>query len=323
MNTSKDLYKVLGVSKNASKDEIKKAYRELARKYHPDLNPDDKNAEEKFKEIQEAHEILSDEEKRKSYDAFGSAGFTGQRGGGANYQYTYNGQDIPNVEDLFKDIFDFNAQSQSSRRSRSSDPFKDLFGFGTRQQQPQKPKNTEHDITIDFLTAINGGSRDITISSRSSDGKVKKEKISFKVPAGVEDGSKIRIQGKGEQLGNQRGDLYLKVKISPHPIFRRDKNNIYMDLPITYYEAVSGAQVDVPTIDGSAKLKIPPNVQTGMKLRLKEKGIKDLKTRKKGDQFVVLKVHMPDKYDENARKMIDELGSNYPYDPRKELSKYL
>ncbi|NIP30657.1 MAG: DnaJ domain-containing protein, partial [Candidatus Dadabacteria bacterium] len=220
MSKTKDLYKILGVSKNASKDEIKKAYRDLARKYHPDLNPNDKKAEEKFKEVQAAHEILSDDEKRKSYDMFGSAGFgqgfNGQRGGpgGPNYQYTYSGENIPGFEELFKDIFDMGGGGPSSGRYKSSDSFKDLFGFGTKQRQTRKPKNIEHSLTIDFITAIKGGKRDITINSKSPSGKLKKEKINFKIPAGVEDGSKIRIQGKGEQIGNLRGDLLLKIKIS-------------------------------------------------------------------------------------------------------------
>lgn len=324
MAKATDYYKILGLSKNASKEEIKKAYRELARKYHPDLNSGDKKAEEKFKEIQEAHEVLSDDEKRRSYDMFGSAGFSagGSRGnqghpGGFSYSGNFSG-----FEDIFKDIFGFEGSTRTSHRT--SDPFKDIFGFTSGGGfETEKNKNIEHQTNIDFSTAINGGTRDITIKSHDARGNKTSEKITVKIPPGVDNGSKIRVQGKGEISRGKRGDLILKVRVSPHPIFKREKDNIYLELPITFYEAALGTKVEVPTIDGRASVVIPPGVQNGTKLRLKNKGVKNVKTTKRGDQFVVVKITMPKKMVDKVKKQLEEISSENPYNPRKDFEKYL
>lgn len=331
MSESKDYYKILGLPRTATKEQIKKAYRDLARKYHPDLNPGDKKAEDKFKEIQEAHEVLSNEEKKKQYDMFGNAGFSGQgrsgSGFGGGQRYTYSTEDISGFEDVFKDIFGFGGGASGGAYQRRSaggtEGFRDIFGFGGGRQQQRKPKDIEHSLTIDFFTAIKGGTRDLTISSKPPSGRVNNEKITVKIPPGVDTGSKIRVQGKGEQLNGARGNLILNVKVTPHPVFRREKNDIYLNLPVTIYEALFGAEVEVPTIGGSAKLVIPPGVQSGTKLRLKDKGVEDIKTKSKGDQFVVLQISMPEKPDENVKNLIKELGENHPYNPRKKLSQYI
>lgn len=327
MSKVKDYYNTLGITKSASKDEIKKAYRDLARKYHPDLNPDNKNAEDKFKEIQEAYEVLYDDQKRQQYDTFGSSGFNSQAGGGPGFSgsYTYSG-DIPSFDDIFKDIFNFSGGQGGPRqqtRGRTGN-INDLFGnFGRGAGfSEQKPKNTQHEITVDFDTAIKGGTKDLTINSRDTRGKQKSEKLSVKIPPGVDTGSKIRVQGKGEQVGNKRGDLILMVKVQPHKIFRRDKNNIVVDLPITFYEAALGTKVDVPTIDGKAQMVIPPGVQNGSKLRLKNKGVKNIKTGNNGDQYVIIKVVMPDKADKKVLDKLEEIKNSSPYNPRIELEKY-
>ncbi len=329
MSKVKDYYKTLGIAKSASKDEIKKAYRDLARKYHPDLNPDNKNAEEKFKEIQEAYEVLYDDQKRQQYDAFGSTGFNSQAGGGPGFSgsYTYSG-DIPSFDEIFKDIFSYAGGRGGSSRQQTrgrSDPLNDLFGnFGRGAGQTrQKPKNTQHEITVDFDTAIKGGTKDLTINSRDTRGKQKSEKLTVKIPPGVDTGSKIRVQGKGEQVGNKRGDLILKVKVLSHKIFRRDKNNIVIDLPVTFYEAALGTKVEVPTIDGHAQMVIPPGVQNGSKLRLKNKGVKNIKTGNNGDQYVIIKIVMPDKTDKDLLTKLEEVKNSYPYNPRKEFEKYI
>ncbi len=333
MAAVKDYYKILGVSKNATKDEIKKAYRNLARKYHPDHNPDDKSAEEKFKEVQEAHEVLSDDEKRKTYDMFGSAEFrpggqtTWRRAGdpgGGSYQYTYSAQDFPGFEDIFKDIFGFGSEPRTRRaRSRGTgDAFRDIFGYGSREQ-PVKGKDLEYQIEVDFDTAIKGGVRDITIN-REKLGDVTTEKLSVKIPPGVSTGSRIRVQGKGESgTRGDQGDLYLKIKVKPHSIFRRRQDDIYLELPITIYEAALGKRVDVPTIDGTAKVAIPPGVQNGTKLRLKGKGVQNLKSKHRGDQYVEVKIVMPDNIDDKDKEIYEELAKANPYDPRKELSRYM
>lgn len=333
MGSVKDYYKILGVSKDANKDEIKKAYRSLARKYHPDHNPDNKEAEEKFKELQEAHEVLSDEEKRKAYDMFGSAEFspggqtTWRRAGdtgGNNYQYTYSSQDFPGFEDIFKDIFGFGGQPRSRRStgSRGAGGFRDIFGQ-SRREQTVKGKDLEYQIEVDFDTAMKGGVRDITIS-RQKLNNVNTEKLSVKIPAGVTTGSRIRVQGKGESgsRGDQ-GDLFLRIKVKAHPIFKRRQDDIYLEVPITFYEAALGKRVDVPTIDGTAKVSIPSGVQNGTKLRLKGKGVPNIKSKKRGDQFVEVKIVMPDNIKESDKKIFEELAESNPYDPRIKFSKYM
>lgn len=334
MASVKDYYKILGVSKNADKAEIKKAYHSLARKYHPDHNPDNKDAEEKFKEIQEAHEVLSDDEKRKTYDMFGSAEFrpdgqtTWRRAGdpgGSNYQYSYSSQDFPGFEGIFKDIFGFGGEPRArgaGARGRGGGGFRDIFSNVTREQ-PVKGKDLEYQIEVDFDTAIKGGVRDITIS-RQKLNNVNTEKLSVKIPPGVSTGSRIRVQGKGESGGRgDQGDLYLKIKVKPHPLFTRRLDDIYLELPVTIYEAALGKQIDVPTIDGTAKITIPPGVQNGTKLRLKGKGVPNLKSKKRGDQYVEVKVIMPDDIKESDKKVFEDLAKSSPYDPRTKLSDYI
>jgi len=331
----KDYYQILGISKDASKEDIKKAYRNLARKYHPDLNPDNKNAEEKFKELQEAHEVLSDEEKRKTYDMFGSAEFrpggqtTWRRAGdpgGGNYNYTYSSKDFPGFEDIFKDIFGFGTGPRARRstgRGTGGNTFRDIFSNYSSREKPAKGKDLEYQIEIDFDTAIKGGGRDITIS-RQKLNNVNSEKLSVKIPPGVATGSKIRIKGKGESGGRgNKGDLYLRIKVKPHPILKRKLDDIYLELPVTFYEAALGKQVDVPTIDGAAKLSIPPGVQNGTKLRLKGKGVQNIRTKARGDQYVVVKIVMPDNIKEGDKKIFEELAESNPYDPRTKFSKYM
>lgn len=333
MAAARDYYKILGVSKNASKEDIKKAYRSLARKYHPDLNPDDKMAEEKFKELQEAHEVLSDEEKRKTYDMFGSAEFrpggqtTWRRAGdpgGSSYQYTYSSKDFPGFEDIFKDIFGFRGDPRARRGTRrgTGGAFRDIFTYASREK-PTKGKDLEYQIEIDFNTAIKGGVRDISIS-RQKLNNVITEKLSVKIPAGVATGSKIRVQGKGESGGRgDKGDLYLRIKVKPHPIFKRKQDDIYLELPITYYEAALGKQVDIPTIDGTAKVSIPSGVQNGTKLRLKGKGVQNVKTKARGNQYVEIKIVMPDNIKESDKEIFEKLAESNPYDPRTKFSRYM
>lgn len=328
---TKDYYKILGVSKSATKEEIKKAYRNLARKYHPDLNQGSADAEEKFKEVQEAHEVLSDPEKRKTYDMFGSAEFrpggrtTWRRadGGpgpqGGSYEYSYDARDFPGFEDIFKDIFGFGGGGRQGRSRGES--FKDIFNYAT--QRSPRGRDIEYQIEIDFETAIRGGVRDISIN-RQRQGSVTTEKLSVKIPPGVDDGSKIRVQGKGEAGGSgTKGDLYLKVKVRPHPIFKRKNDDIYLEVPITFYEAALGKTIEVPTVDGAASVTVPAGVKGGTKLRLKGKGAPNLKSGKRGDQYVDLRIVMPETIGEQEKKLIEEMASSNPYNPRVKFGKYL
>ena len=326
MSASKDYYKILGVPRNASKEQIKKAYRELARKFHPDLNPNDKSAEDKFKEIQEAYEVLSKDDKRKQYDMFGTAGFNqGRPGGRQGWQgstggFRYTG-DFGGFDEVFRDVFGFGSATGPGRRA-GQDPFSDIFGF--TEQSAGSRKDIEHEITIDFQTAINGGDRELNIKSHGAAGTQTTEKISVKIPAGVMNGSKIRVAGKGESdRRGVRGDLILTVKISPHPVFRREKDDIFLDLPVTFYEAALGAKINVPTLEGSASVVVPKGVKSGTKLRLKGKGVTNIKTGKKGDQFVVIKIEMPDKIASDLESELETIREHYPYNPRKKLEEYI
>jgi DnaJ-class molecular chaperone len=314
MAPNKDYYKTLGVSRNASSEEIKKAYRKLARRYHPDLNSGKKEAEEKFKEIQEAYEVLSKEDKRKAYDMYGSSGFQGFPPGQERTTWRWSEESAPRGD------FKFSFGDIGG--------IEDIFGeiFGTREQSSgtSRVRDLEYDIEVDFETAIKGGVRDIKLTREMGGGKISTETISVKIPVGVDDGSRIRIPGKGEAGGRgTSGDLYLRVKVKPHPIFKRNHDDIYLEVPITFYEAALGAQINVPTIDGTATVTIPPGIQNGTRLRLKGKGVPNIKNKERGDEYVVVKIVMPEHVSENAKKRFEELAKTSPYNPRINLEKYM
>ncbi len=315
MNAEKDLYAVLGVPRNATQDQIKKAYRDLARKHHPDMNQGDKKSEEKFKEIQHAYETLSDPEKKKTYDMFGTSGFGGQRAGGGSYRQYSRG--FPDIDEIFKDIFSQGGGAYGMGGAGGS--FGDIFDFGNVRQQPRRPKNIQHTLTLDFETAVKGGEKELLLKSPESGTK----KITVKIPAGVKTGSKVRLPGKGEQMNSMAGDLILEIKVLSHPVFKRENDDIYIDLPLTVYEAALGTLIDVPTIESPVKLTIPPGVGSGTKMRLREKGVRNPKTGKRGDQFVIVQIAMPKESSEDMKKLMDEIKEKYPYDPRKKLLQYL
>jgi len=200
--------------------------------------------------------------------------------------------------------------------------FRDIFSYASREK-PTKGKDLEYQIEIDFNTAIKGGVRDISIS-RQRLNNVITENLSVKIPPGVATGSKIRVQGKGESGGRgDKGDLYLRIKVKPHPMFKRKQDDIYLELPITYYEAALGKQVDVPTIDGTAKVSIPSGVQNGTKLRLKGKGVQNVKTKVRGNQYVEIKIVMPDNIKESDKEIFEKLAESSSYDPRTKFSRYM
>ena len=308
MKTEKDPYSVLGVTRNATQDQIKKAYRDLARKHHPDMNQGDKRAEEKFKEIQQAYEILSDSEKRKNYDMFGTSDFGGQRPTGGSYRQYSRG--FPGIDEIFKDFFSQGGASSATMGGS----FGDIFDFGEARRQQRRPKTISHSITLDFKTSVKGGEKELII--KSPDGKTKI--VTVKIPAGVKTGSKIRLPSK-----NQQEDIVIEIKVLPHPVFRREADDIYIDLPLTIYEAALGTHIEVPTIESPVKLTIPPNVKSGIKMRLKEKGVKNPRTGKRGDQFVILQIAMPEESDKRITNLMNELKEKYSYDPRKKLAQYL
>lgn len=288
---AKDPYSVLGVSKTATADEIKKAYRKLARQLHPDVNPNDKKAEERFKEVSASFEILGDEQKRKNYDEFGPdalrTGFDPQRA--REYQRWTSGQG-------------FSAQgAQGGNPFEQFGGFDDIFeqffygggrGRGRAQaprQQPVAGADVEATLEVDLLQALRGDEVEIKLSSQSKALKVR-------LPQGIDDGERIRLVGQGQAspTGGPSGNLYLTVRTRHHPRLRRDGNDLFLEVPISLPEAIKGASIEVPLVAGTVKMKIPPGVSGGEKLRLRGKGVQK-KSGEPGDLFAVLTIKAPNK----------------------------
>ena len=295
----KDYYAVLGVSKDASKADIKKAYRKLAQQYHPDANKDDKNAESRFKEITEAHSILSNDEKRAEYDQMRSFvdaggqrfyGFGPNRGGG-NVRV--------NIGDLFGDD-----------GGMGGSVFEDLLGgMGFGRRGPMKGQDFETEVQLSFDEAIAGS----TVAVNGT---------KVKIPAGVGDGGRVRIPGKGGE-GNPPGDLYVRVRVSPHPVFRSEGGgNLGIDLPVTIAEAALGAKIEVPTLDGSVTVKIPAGTQDGKKLRVRGKGAPRPKGGH-GDLHVTVRVEVPQKLSRTEKDLLEKFAAAHKDSPRQHLESYL
>ncbi|QDT66435.1 DnaJ C-terminal domain-containing protein [Calycomorphotria hydatis] len=308
---AEDYYKTLGVSREASADEIRKSYRKLSKENHPDANPDDKSAAKRFQEVQEAYGVLGNAEKRAQYDRYGHA-FQGAAGGGPQYRWSSGGgggAGPVDIGDIFGEGFDLN------------DLFGGMGGGGgggrrSASPRPRRGADVRTEITVPFHVAAKGGNYDLTLNREG-----RTETISVKVPAGVADGSTIRLSGQGSPgsgAGASAGDLLITVHAAAHPYFRRDGNNLLVDVPLTPAEAALGAKVDVPTLDeGTIVLTIPPGTSTGKKLRLRGKGIPDRKTGTPGDQFVVAKVVVPESLTDEQRAAYESLrdvGAGNPRD---------
>lgn len=298
----RDLYDVLGVSRSASDEEIKKAYRRLANKYHPDRNPGDKEAEAKYKELTNAHDVLSDPEKRKQYDMFGSTtgagGFPGG-GGGGGFPGGFQGNVDPQAaEELFRNLFGGAAPGGGF-------DFGGMFGGGgrkagkTRSGGRQRPaEDVEADVTVPFETAATGGTVSIAVGGRT---------IDVKVPAGIEEGKRLRVPASA----TGSADVYLKVHIEPHPYYKRDGNDVLLEVPISMPEAVLGGKVDVPTLGGETlTVKVPAGTSSGGRLRLKGRGIAG------GDQYLVFKIVAPSKPSEATQELMKQFAELNPADPR-------
>lgn len=302
MATKKDYYEILGVAKGALGDDIKKAYRRLAKKYHPDKNPGNKEAEEKFKLISEAYAVLSDKSKRQEYDTYGMGGF----------QQRYSEEDIfkgANFGDLFKDlgfgggdIFSmiFGRQAGKGGRQRSQ-----TFDFGdyiTREQQAPKELDLNYELEIPFMDAIRGAEKRISFSTHHGT-----EDVNVKIPQGISTGKKLRLQGKGnmDPRTGRFGDLYITVKVGEHPVFKRVGNDIHMTKEIGLTDALLGTTVEVSTIDGPKVVKIPAGAK---KVRLRGLGVSDPKGSR-GDQYVETEVELPKKLSDRQKTLIEELRS--------------
>jgi len=375
MAQREDYYKTLGVKRTAAQEEVRKAYRRLARKYHPDLNPGDKAAEEKFKHLSEAYDVLSDPKKREIYDKFGTYSDNirdaGRGPAGAGFDFDWS---------VFTGGAGTEAGSSSSGGFR--DIFSELFGGGaTRttthaQPQPQRGADIEIPLALSFEEAINGLTTNINVrrsetcarcggAGEASTGQLmcvtcqgtgkistgggflrfdqpcgdcngagkrrppcqgcngkgslpKYETVKVRIPAGVDTGSRVRVNGKGE-AGTKNappGDLYIITNVSPHPIFMRKGDNIYCWVPITLPEAALGAKIEVPTVAGKAQLRIPPGTQSGQVFRLREKGAPSLRGNTRGDQYVEVRVVLPKIIDEDSKNLLREFAKRNPENPR-------
>lgn len=304
-------YEVLGVKPNASEDELRKAFRKLAKQYHPDLNQGNKAAESKFKDINAAYDLLSDPEKRTRFDrgeidaegretfartyANAGGGGYGPRartygwpgGGHTEFRFGSGGGEHEDISDLFAHVFGDRGA-----------------GFGASTEAPGRGRDRKHQVTIDFLDAVNGARRRMTLPDGRS--------VDVAVPAGIEEGQTLRLKGLGEPVRGAQpaGDLLLEIHITPHALFRRSGNDIHMDLPISLPEAIVGARVTVPTPTGKVAVKVPPGSNTGSVLRLKGKGVTG------GDQYVTLKIVLPEHVDEELAEFIKDWSRRHNYDPR-------
>jgi molecular chaperone DnaJ len=356
----KDYYDILGVDRKASQDEIKKAYRKLARKYHPDLNPGDKSAEQKFKELNEAYEVLGDEKKRAEYDQYGRSPFDG---GGPGFDYrTYTSSDrfdFGGFGDIFSDLFGAGGRTAAAA-SKGSDlvmglelsleeaftgvtkaisfaremQCKDCGGLGAETyQQCDRCRGTGKVHTSkgffkmsEYCDACGGSGRKITKACRSCAGRgriIRPESIKVKIPAGADTGSRVRIRGMGGpgQGGGPPGDLQIEITVREHPVFKRLGDKIYVEVPVTFGEAALGAKIEVPTLDGTSAMTLPAGTQGGQKFKLTGKGFPSAKTGKRGDQYVTIKVAVPKNITDRAKAAIQEIETLYRESPRKGMVK--
>jgi curved DNA-binding protein len=320
---AEDYYEILGVSKTASQDDIQKAYRKLARKHHPDLNPDDKTAKEKFQKVQAAFDVLNDPKKRELFDKYGSA--YEAAGAGAGPQGGYGGGWQPQGGPQgFEDI-DL-SQLFGGGGGGAGSPFADLFGGfrksgggggRRRSRTAEEPgADVQSEVEVPFQTAIVGGK--IQFGLQRPDGKV--DQIEVKVPAGVKEGAKIRLRGQGGPGvgGGSDGDLLLTVHVAAHPSFQRRGNDLIVRLPITLAEAVDGAKVDLPTPSGTITLRVPPRTSSGSKLRVKGHGVKP-KSGDPGDLYAEVQVMLPPAIDDASAEAIRKLDQANPSTPRRDL----
>jgi DnaJ-class molecular chaperone len=291
----RDYYEVLGLSRGASDEEVKKAYRKLAAKHHPDRNPGDKEAESKFKEVSAAYEVLSDRDKRKQYDTYGHAppgGFPGAGGGfpGGGGQYV----DPAAAEELFRNLF-----GEGGGPGGGFD-LGDLLGGGRKRRGRSRPQpdEIESEVTVPFDVAANGGSVQIRVGGRT---------IDVKVPAGITDGKKLRVPA----AATGSADVLLRVKVAPHPYFKLDGTDVTLEVPVSAAEAVLGTKVEVPTAGGDRlTVKVPAGTSSGAKIRLRGKGVGG------GDQYLVIKVVAAPPADDKARKLMEEYARLSPQDAR-------
>jgi len=303
----RDPYEVLGVAKTASADEIKQAYRKLAKRLHPDLNPGNAKIEQQFKEVSAAYHLLSDAEKRRRYDA-GEIDASGaeraeQRRYYRNYADGGPGQKYRG--------FSFDDTSDLGDMAGGEDLFANLFGHRRSNQKVRmRGADVSYEATVEFLEAALGARKRLTLT----DGKV----IDFTIPPGTAEGQTLRLKGQGlPGFGDAPpGDAFIEIKVKPHAQFRREGQDIHIELPVTLQEAVLGGSIEVPTIDGRVSMTVPKGSNTGTTLRLKAKGVMNAKTHERGDEYVHLKVVLPSQKDEKLTEMVERWAKDNPYKVR-------
>ncbi len=347
--SKEDYYQTLGVDKSASSDDIKKAYRRLAMKYHPDRNQSNKDAEVKFKKINEAYSILSDEQKRANFDQFGHAGVDPNMGGGAGAAGF--GDIFGGFSDIFEDLFSGGGGRQQTRQQKGSD-----LGYQMNLTLEEAIQGCEQQINVPILshcehcdgTGAKPGSSPITCSTCNGNGQVrlqqgfiaiqqtcpqcrgagkiikdrciqcngngrskKRTSLSVKIPAGVSEGDKIRLSGKGEAgpNGGPSGDLFIQINVKPHKIFTREEDDLYCEVPISFIDAALGNQIEVPTIKGKVTIKIPAETQTGALFRLRDKGVKSARTQHTGDLLCRVLVETPIRLTQEQKQLLQQLDT--------------
>jgi len=320
----KDYYKILGVDRKATQKEIKQAYRRLARKYHPDLNPGNKSAGDKFKEINEAHEVLSDTEKRQKYNRFGdqwqhAEQFAGAGQGDIRRDFTRGGStyEFSDLGSIFGDLFgDFDTGSRTGRHPRRGQDISSPVEVTLEEAYSGRKRTIQ--LQEEIICAACGGTgrvgnRVCTICNGSGR-TVDLKRLEVKIPPGVRDGSKIRMAGQGRvsHTGGERGDLYLVVKLLPHRIFERKGDDLYAEIPVPLVTAMLGGEVQVPSLDGKLSLKIPAETQNGKIFRLTGKGMPHLGKSDHGTMFARAKVVLPTNLTEEERKLFKRLQSLRP-----------
>ncbi len=303
-----DYYQILGVPRDADKSDIKKAYRKLARKYHPDVNSE-AGAEDKFKQVNEAYEVLKDSDKRQAYDRFGADWKHGQQFDGAEYGgfqgggYSGGGFSGGDFSDFFESIFG------SGYQQGGASPFQQ-GGRG-----PRVHRGADQQLTLDITLeeAFSGGAKTIQFARSSGSPEMKKLKIT--IPKGVSSGQKIRLakQGQASPHGGEPGDLFLEMNILPHRLFRLEQRDVILRLPIAPWEAAAGATLKVPTLSGSVELKIKPGIQSGQKMRLKGKGMPGANT---GDQFVEIMIQTPPADSSEDKEFYQDMKARFDFNPR-------
>jgi curved DNA-binding protein len=320
MSNGKDPYQILGVARSAAPDEIKKAYRRLAKQHHPDRNPNDKGAGQRFKEIQAAYEVLGDPQRRAEYDRYGAGGprpdvhaWSSRPVGAEDVAFDFNS--LGDLSSIFEQFF--------SRAGGGMGGMGGMGGARTRRRTaaPRRPAergaDLETSVELSLEEAVRGTTRELRLST--GEPGAHEEVIQFRVPPGVNDGQRIRVRGKGQEGAGGRGDLLIRCHMRPHPYFRREDHDILLEVPVTVAEAALGAPVEIPTLEGPTIVKIPPGTSSGTKLRLRGRGVNDQRSGVTGDMYAIVRIMLPKTLSERARTLFQELGSELAYNPREAL----